>query len=288
GLNFPLTPVGDALWVNGTLWYHVTWEAPKGGGDGWLPASASTFHAPGTDPAWAGFDVRSPELARYLASWRTTVAAVVYDETRGRYYTYNPTTRFTMASSAKVPILLTYLTMTERQRRTPTSNELALMTAMIEHSNNDAAEVLWESEGSEAAVGRFLVSVGVRDWKPHPDGWGWSVLSALSMVRLLTLLQEGAVLTAADRQLALTLLEQVEPDQQTGVGDTRPAGARVALKDGWVPGPDGLWAVNSSGIVVVGGETYVVAVYSQHLEALETGWTIVRQVCRSVGQLLSP
>ena len=46
----------------------------------------------------------------------------------------------------------------------------------------------------------------------------------------------------------------------------------AALKDGWVPGPDGLWAVNSSGIVTLGGETYLIAVHTQHLSALERGW----------------
>src|SRR5262249_13875881 len=163
------------------------------------------------------------------------------------------TGRFTMASSAKVPILLTYLAMTERQGREPHGNELALMTAMIEHSDNDAAQALWDMLGAAPALDRFLRSVEIHDFQPNSGGWGWSTLSPLSMVRLLTLLHDGKILTAQDRALALSLMEQIESDQQTGVGDTRPAGATVAMKDGWVPGPDGLWAVNSSGIVTLDG-----------------------------------
>src|SRR5262249_34975652 len=96
GLNFPLALLGDARWADGILWYHLHWEAPKHEGDGWLPAIAVTFRTPGAAPAWAGFDVLSPALQSYLAGWGTKVAAVAYDETRGRYYTYNPTGRFTM------------------------------------------------------------------------------------------------------------------------------------------------------------------------------------------------
>jgi hypothetical protein len=292
GQGFEFALAGAAQWIHGALWYGVAWNAPRGGvaDRGWLAAADATLTAPDGDAegvGWASLALLSPELQHYLEQQGSNVGVVVYDETRGQYYAYNPTGRFTMASSAKVPILLTFLTGIERQHRAPTSSERALLSAMIEHSNNDAAQALWDAAGAAGAVGRFLASQGITDWTPRPEGWGWSTLSPRSMVRLLTRLHDGQVLSAADRQLALGLLGHVEPDQQTGVGDTRPAGAQVAMKDGWVPGPDGRWAVNSSGIVTLGGETYLIAVYSQHLAALATGWAIVRQVCGSVAHLLT-
>ena len=81
-------------------------------------------------------------------------------------------------------------------------------------------------------------------------------------------------------------MKNVEPDQRVGVGDTAPPNATVALKDGWVTGYDGLWAVNSSGIVTVGKETYIISVYTQEQQTLGDGESITRKVCGMVAELL--
>ena len=106
------------------------------------------------------------------------------------------------------------------------------------------------------------------------------------MVNLLTLLYNGRILNHNHRALALNLMEKVEADQRAGVGDTAPSNATVALKDGWVPGDDNLWAMNSSGIVMVGKEIYMIAVYTQEQGTLEDGQDITRKVCRTVASLL--
>ena len=72
-----------------------------------------------------------------------------------------------------------------------------------------------------------------------------------------------------------------------GVGDTAPSGATVAMKDGWLPGPDSLWAMNSSGIVTVNQETYIIAVYTRGQGTLEDGQSIARHVCGTVASLLA-
>ena len=90
GQNFALTAASDgqaAQWVNGALWYHVRWAAPKRSGEGWAPASALTLTSPGGAPAYASFDVLSSSLQGYLAQYGGNVSAVVYDETRNTYYT---------------------------------------------------------------------------------------------------------------------------------------------------------------------------------------------------------
>jgi len=58
------------------------------------------------------------------------------------------------------------------------------------------------------------------------------------------------------------------------------------MKDGWLPGPDGLWAMNSSGIVMVGKETYIISVYTQEQNSLEDGQSIARHICSAVASLL--
>ncbi|MBO0779384.1 MAG: class A beta-lactamase, partial [Ktedonobacteraceae bacterium] len=101
------------------------------------------------------------------------------------------------------------------------------------------------------------------------------------------LLHNGKILTARDRAIAIDLMKHIQPDQQVGVGDTAPHGASVAMKDGWVVGPDGLWVINTSGIVTSGKETYIIAVYTQSQLSLENGKNITRQVCGTVASLLA-
>lgn len=287
GQAFPFTLAGDTQWMDGSLWYRVYWQTPHTSDAGWINASALTFTSPGDAPRWASFDVLSPDLANYFAAQGQNSAAVVYDVTHNQYYTYNPNGQFIMASSAKVPIMLTFLTKLEDQGREPNGQEMYWLTTMIENSNNDSAQALFDEIGGAPAMDAFMHRVNVPGLAPDPDAWGWSTVSPLAMVRLLTLLHEGKVLNAGHRALALNLMQNVESDQQIGVGDTAPQGATVALKDGWVPAPDGLWAMNSSGIVTVGSETYIIAVYTQHEGSLDDGWNITRHVCTAVAHALA-
>jgi hypothetical protein len=78
----------------------------------------------------------------------------------------------------------------------------------------------------------------------------------------------------------------VESGEQAGVGTMAPAGETVALKVGWVNELDGLWAMNSSGLVIVGGETYIIAVYTGSNASLDDGWAIAEHVCEAVARAL--
>ncbi len=113
------------------------------------------------------------------------------------------------------------------------------------------------------------------------------MLPPLGQMQVLTMLQQGKILTANDRAYALNLMHNIESDQRMGVGVTLPPGATVAMKDGWVPAPDGLWAINTSGIVTVGGETYIIVVYTAHQGDYNAAWNITQHVCQEVGQLLT-
>jgi hypothetical protein len=63
--------------------------------------------------------------------------------------------------------------------------------------------------------------------------------------------------------------------------------ATVTLQDGWVTGGDDLWAVNSSGIITLGKETYIISVYTQEQQTLEDGEKITSKVCSTVASLLA-
>ena len=212
---------------------------------------------------------------------------VVYDLTHNRYTTYNASSQFIVASSMKVPIMLTFFDMIERRGRGPTNQELHLLTTMIENSNNDSASALYFGEiGGAAGVTRYMQKIGVTGLSPNPNAWGYSLMFPLTMVQLLTRLYKGSILNAHDRNLSLYLMQHVQADQRVGVGDTAPKGATVALKDGWVVGPDGYWVMNSSGIVTLGKETYIIASYTRDDSSLAIGQNIVRQICGQVAAQL--
>jgi hypothetical protein len=287
GVNYPVTLTGQTRWLGGALWYNISWKSLRRSGTGWAPGSAITRTAPGADAVpLASFDALSPDLARYLAGFGNNVGAVVYDVTRGQYYAYNPNTPFTLASSSKVSIMMAYLDHVEDQGRSPNAEERYEISIMIQHSDNNAAQLLYDRLGDGAGMSAWLQRVGIHGYQAHPAGWGWGMLPPTGQLQLLTMLQKGQILNASDRAFALGLMRSVESDQRNGVGDTLPKGATVAMKDGWVTAPDGLWAVNTSGIVTAGSETYIIVVYTQHQSSEGNGWTIARHVCGQVGKLL--
>ena len=298
--HFPLAVLGTPSEVNGVLWYQVEWQVPKSSGKGWAPATALTFTSPGNVPGWASFDVLSPDLAEYLNHLGTVTSAVAYDVTRQRYYTYNMNGRFITGSSIKVPIMLTFFDMIEGEGRQPNSTEKCLLTLMIENSDNDATSAFYygtpyvacpgdfEPVGGAAAVAKYMNKIRITGLEPFPTAFGYSTVTPLVMVQLLTLLHDGKLLNQQDREMALHLMENIDPAQQIGVGYTAPSGAVVAMKDGWLPAQDGLWAMNTSGILTLGDETYIISVYSDEQKTLDDGCSIANHICSAVASALLP
>ena len=271
-------PVGkSAMWINFQNTPNGTWY-------GWVLLQPNgQFTTASTVPS---MERLSSSLAAYLASLGSNAGVVVEDVTHQQTYTYNSTSQFLTASSIKVPIMLTFFAQIESQGRGPTSNEMNLLTTMIENSNNNSASALFSEIGGASGISRFLQQIGVSGLIPDNNAWGYSEITPQAMVDLLTRLQAGTILTAPDRTTALSLMEQVEADQRWGAGDTAPSGATVAMKNGWVPGPDNLWSVNSSGIIITGAETYIISVYTQEQQSLADGQAIVQRVCGDVAAVL--
>ena len=234
----------------------------------------------------ASIGTLSSSLATYLNSLGSNVGVVVQDTNRQRIYAYNGNQQFLTASSIKVPIMLTLFSQLEAQGREPNSNEMSLLTTMIENSSNDSASALFAEINGATGISNFMRQIGISGLTPNNNAWGYSQITPQTMVNLLARLHNGTILTATDRATALRLMRQVESDQRWGAGDTAPSGSTVAMKNGWVPGPDNLWTVNSSGIVTTGGETYIVSVYTQEQSSFADGRAIVQRVCADVSAAL--
>lgn len=254
------------------------------------PATATASSTPTAQQGTGSYAIAalSPSLAAYLQGEGSEVGVSIYDLTRNRVYSYNDSTQFLMGSSAKIPIMLEYFQYIESQGETPSAGDQSVLTAMIENSNNDAAQYFYSEFSYDAGLSQYLLSAGAPDFTSSPDGFGWFAIAPRDMVHLLTGFYEGKLTNAADRAYGLSLMENIEADQQEGVGDTAPEGATVAMKDGWIQGPDGAWAANSSGIVIVDGETYVISVYTQEMGTLGDAYAILNIVCRSAAKSLDP
>ncbi|MBF6590563.1 MAG: serine hydrolase [Ktedonobacterales bacterium] len=290
GRNWPTTLTGVASWIAGALWYQITWQVAHRKGTGWLAASVLTRTAPAKGLNGAGvatLETLSPDLAAYVTKLDGDAGVAIYDVTRNQWYSEDGDDAYVTGSSAKVPIMLAYLDWVERQGRGVTDAEGWLLTTMIENSNNDSAQTLFDTLGGDAPIINFLARYGLSGYSANPNGWGWATLPPSTMVRLLYLLYDGVILNSHDRSLAIYLMKNVESDQRFGLGDTAPPGAVVAMKDGWVPGPDGFWNANSSGIITVGGETYIISVYTTGQDDLNTSYGILQYICGSVVKLLT-
>jgi hypothetical protein len=152
------------------------------------------------------------------------------------------------------------------------ADDQALAQQMIEDSDNDAATALWYAAGATAGVADYNAKAGLTRTTPSPcvecagfpwPGWGLTTTVPYDQITLLKrIILPNSLLTSAERSYALSLLENVTPDQAWGVSGGVPAGVTVALKNGWLPlnaaATD--WQINSEGWVSGDGRDYLICV----------------------------
>jgi hypothetical protein len=210
--------------------------------------------------------------AAFLPGRLGTAGVAVYDLATGQTWTAGDAGQpQDEASVVKVGVLETLL---YQRPAGLTSAQAALAQQMIEDSDNDAATALWDAAGGTAGMRAFGALIGLSGTTPSAcvqcpgfpwPGWGLTTTTPLDQLRLLReLVSPHSVLSAAEREFALRLMEDVTPDQRWGVSDGVPSQAMVALKNGWLPlnaaATD--WQINSIGWVDGLGRDYLIAVLS--------------------------
>jgi hypothetical protein len=204
-----------------------------------------------------------PSAAAYLAANSAEdVTAAVYDEVTGHTSVYRPETVEVTASVMKVDILATLLAQDQADGQSLVPGDQALSQSMIEESDNDDAQDLWDVDGGATAVRSFDTAAGLTQTTPDAAGyWGLSTTTAADQVQLLrTLAYPNDVLTPVSQSYELGLMAHVEADQAWGVSAGPGANTAVDLKNGWLPLDSGGWQVNSIGYVDGDGRNYVIAV----------------------------
>jgi hypothetical protein len=183
---------------------------------------------------------------------------------------------FVTASVVKVDILTALLLTARDAGRGLTAAERAYAEAMIVRSDNDAATALWQVVGRAAGLDAANARLGLT--RTAADArWGLTRTTAADRVRLLR-----RVFAPGDAWVYVReLMERVVPEQAWGVPSLADPGTRWAVKNGWLPrDATGLWVVNSTGCVTVGGRVYAVAVLSDGHASMTEGVARVEHAAR--------
>jgi hypothetical protein len=233
--------------------------------------------------------------ASYLSTRTGTVLAAVYDVRTGQTWRLGQGRPQAEASVVKLDVLETLLA--ERGRGGGLSaSDQSLASQMIEESDNTAATSLWYEVGGAAQIRLFNAEAGLSQTTPSScvvcagfswPGWGLSTTTPADQIALLRrLITPGSLLTDAERDYALSLLENVTPAQRWGVSGGVPAQVTVALKNGWLPlaGVDSDWQINSVGWISGGGRNYLMAVLTTGNPTEQYGIDTIDQLSAMVWQ----
>ena len=273
--------------------------APAASAAGSLPASPSP--SPSPSPSSSGPGQRQDPLgtaaASYLAGRTGTVLAAVSDLRTGQTWYLGRGQPQAEASVVKLDVLETLLA--ERGSSGLPVADQQLAGEMIEDSDNDAATSLWDQVGGASGIRSFNTAAGLTGTTPSScvncpgfpwPGWGLSTTTPADQLALLrTLVEPNSALTATERSYALSLMENVTPDQRWGVSGGVPPQATVALKNGWLPldsaGVD--WQINSVGWISGHGRDYLMAVLSTGNPTEQYGIDTIGQLAAVVWNALA-
>ena len=216
----------------------------------------------------------APVVRRFLASRAGSLTAGLYCPATGATYLYRPGVLEITASMVKIDILATLLheDQVDHASLSPAVRDAA--TTMIEQSDNQTAQMLWNQiggfglstnwrgTGGYYAISAFNALVGMRQ---SVTSWGWGTMRTtpadyLRLLRAIWL--PGNLLDPASAQVERHLMRDVIPEQRFGVPSGVPASAVVGVKDGWLPDASAGWQVNSAGYVHRGSTTYLAVLMS--------------------------
>jgi hypothetical protein len=252
GVELARLPAGATVSVLGGPsydWYYIG----AGGGAGWAPFSDlnwSTLPDPRNATLYT-LSSLSSDLAAHVATADDAVSVAVFDPLNGRMYAGGQSGPVAAASLSKTLLLTIALRQSENRGESPTDDERAVLASMIEVSDNDAANTVWNMIGLDDGALTFL-SNNHLDGFLVPDRYDWGAISAEApaWATFLGLLGSGQLLTSADTAYALGLMQAVISDHRWGVLTPGPDRLSVG-KNGWYLDEDDAfdWRINSAGFV---------------------------------------
>ncbi|MFJ8141220.1 serine hydrolase [Streptomyces sp. NPDC096013] len=220
---------------------------------------------------------------------RVTTAVLDLDHPAAKPQVRGKDLPYDTASIVKVDILSALLLQAQDAGRTLTQQERTLAEAMIEHSDNDAANALWREIGLAPGLKAANKRLGLSSTVGGTGGlWGLTRTTAIDQIGLLravfatdgTASATKSALTTTSRTYIRTLMTRIATDQSWGVSAAADSG--WALKNGWLQrATTGLWDINSVGQVTSGTHHYLVAVLSDGNTSMAGGIKAVESAART-------
>jgi beta-lactamase class A len=213
------------------------------------------------------------------------VSVAVLNTATGKSYNYGKTSGMWTASVYKLFILEVLL-----RNGGLSSYEMANATQAIENSDNVAGYNLFLAAGGNAGLSNGFGALGLKHTVPGASDPTFTRTSAADCLTLLRHLVQKGPLSKQARSYALGLMQHVESDQRWGVGVVADKGDDFANKNGWLslddsngPGEDdnGLWVVNSVGVMRVHGQLVLMAVLSEHNNDMASGVHLIQRIAKS-------
>ncbi|AEV86425.1 glycosyl transferase family protein [Actinoplanes sp. SE50] len=187
-------------------------------------------------------------LDRYAATAPDFAVSLV-DRRTGRHFDYHGDRAYETASVVKVELLAALLLSAQDAHRQLRAAERRRAEKMIKASDNDTAKQVYDAIGGPTGLSAALTRLGLNSTTPNPS-FGLSRTTALDQTRMITALSDsGGPLDSTSKQQILTLMANVNADQNWGISAASFDGEQVALKNGWLSRTteSHRWIINSTG-----------------------------------------
>lgn len=276
-----------------------------------VDVTSPTTTSPSTSPPPSSPPPRTPSLApaattqatlRRLAAQRPAggVSVAALNTTTGAHFSFGAQSGMRTGSVAKLFLLDSVLMQHDEDGSQLSDDELELAQPMIENSDNTAEYSLYLDAGGRQPLVDAAAQLGMKNTVPGENDPALTTTSADDALQMLAPLLSRPItvdgvrhtpLSSYSRSLALNLMRNVESDQRWGVSAVADPGTPVALKNGWLSvdndngegdNDNGLWLVNSVGIVTVHGQPVLLAAFTQHGQDYASGIQLVESLVKAI------
>jgi len=163
------------------------------------------------------------------ADTRTGDIAFAVRTSDGRFYGYRPDHDEWSASVVKAMLMVAYLDEPGVRGRALTAQDKSLLGPMITESDNDDAQVVFDTVG-QGALRALARRVGMTHFATSPI-WGETEITAADQTRFFLHVDSDVV--ARHRAYAMSLLAGIVPYERWGIGEVAPRGWKLYFKGGW-------------------------------------------------------
>ena len=251
--------------------------------------AAAAGERSGPDQSAAAADLTT-KLAKIIPSG-IAASVAAFEPSSGDRLDFGQTSGMLDASISKLDILECVLLTHEDAKLPIDADTDSLATSMIENSDNDAGQSLWDSLGPVQTITSLNTRLGLTHTLPNPDGYyGLSTTGAADQIALLDdLVRADGPLDAPSQAYALNLLHNVEADQRWGTPAAADPGTTSAVKNGWlaVDADNDRWEVNSDGVLTVDGHQLLISVLTAHDSDEQSGINLVESISKAVATSLT-